>query len=149
MPEFVTETIDGKAAADWRSIQDAASKYRRARIRVDEYSLELMESERQRKWVNGVAIPYLMDKWGYSFAWVKMRLKVFCGGDLFKVERLNMGDEIGVLHQITSENSLTRKQTRTWIENILDYKPCEDAGLEPPDPNWRKKKQPTPLFDET
>ena len=145
MPEFITETIEGSAAADWRAIQQAAGKYSRARIKVEEYTEELMESERQRKWLNGVAIPYLMDKWGHSRMWVKLHLKLCCGEDLFNAEAVKMEGE--TYYVISGENSLSRKQARTWIENILDYKPCEDAGLEPPDPEWRKKKQPTPLFE--
>ncbi len=147
MPEFITETIEGKSAADWRAIQAAAAKYRRARIKVDEYSEELMESEKQRKWLNGVAIPFLMDKWGRSRMWVKTQLKLCCGADLFTAKEVEM--EGHTFWIISSENELTLKRTRTWIENILDYKPCEDAGLEPPDPEWRKKKQPTSLFEET
>ncbi len=86
--EFITETIDGKAAGDWRGIQDRASKYHRARIKVDEYSDELMESEKQRRWLNGVAIPYLMDKWGRSRMWVKVHLKLCCGQDLFNAKEV-------------------------------------------------------------
>lgn len=147
MPEFITETIDGESAANWRAIQDAASKYRRARIKVSEYSEEIAESEKQRKWLNGVAIPYLMDKWGRSHAWVKTHLKVYCGEGIFKSRYVNMGDEVGKILVLSSENELSIKQARTWIENILDYKPCEDAELEPPDPEWRRKQAPTPLFD--
>ncbi len=147
MPEFITETIDGKAAADWRGIQQAASKFKRARVKVDEYSEELLESEKQRKWLNGVAIPFLMDKWGRSQMWVKVHLKLCCGQDLFQGKEVDMeGHKFWIL---SSENALSRKHAKTWIENILDYKPCEDAGLEPPDPKWRKKKQATPLFDIT
>ena len=83
MLESITETIDSEAVADWRGIQAAAAKHHRARIKVSEYSEKIIESERQRKWLNGVAIPYLMDKWGRSHAWVKTRLKVYCGEGLF------------------------------------------------------------------
>jgi len=146
MPEFITETINNEATADWRSIQAAAAKYHRARVKVSEYSEEIMESDRQRKWLNGVAIPYLMDKWGRSHAWVKTHLKVYCGEGIFKGRYVNMGKEVGKILVLSSENELSIRQARTWIENILDYKPCEEAGLEPPDPNWRRKKEPTPLF---
>lgn len=144
--EFISETIDGQAAADWRAIQKAAGKYRRARIRVDEYTEEIMESEKQRKWLNGVAIPYLMDKWGRSRMWVKVHLKLCCGQDLFTAKEVKM--EGNTFWIISSENELSVKRAQTWIENILDYKPCEDAELEPPNPNWRRKKPSTPLFDE-
>ena len=147
--EFITETINGEAATDWRAIQQAASKYKRAIIRVSEYSDEIMESEKQRKWLNGAAIPYLAEKWGCSHAWVKTHLKVYCGEGIFKRKVINMGGEVGKITIISSENELTLKQARQWIENILDYKPCDDAGLEPPDPEWRKRKAPTPLFEET
>jgi len=145
--EFITETIDGQAAADWRGIQQAASRWPRARVRVDEYSEKLMESEKQRKWVNGAAIPFLMDKWGRSREWVKTRLKIYCGSDLFEFNRFRILGEKDPILKISSENELTRRQMKTWIENILDYKPCEDAGLEPPNPEWRRKKVATPLFE--
>lgn len=150
MPEFITETIDGEAVANWRGIQDAASKYHRARVKVSEYSKEIMESEQQRKWLNGVAIPYLMDKWGRSFYWVKTRLKVYCGEGLFKGRyiQIDTGDKTEKILVLSSENELSIKQAREWIENILDYKPCEEAGLEAPNPEWCKKKQPTPLFED-
>ena len=145
MPRFITNRVDGKAAADWRGIQDAASKHPRSLVEVSEYSEKIMESEKQRKWLNGVAIPYLMDKWGRSFAWIKLHLKLCCGPDLFKAEKVDMeGSSYWV---VSSENSLTVKQAKTWIENILDYKPCEDAELTPPDPNWKKNKPDTPLFE--
>lgn len=147
MPEFITETVEGQATADWRAIQAAAAKYRRARIKVVEYSEELMESEKQRKWLNGVAIPFLMDKWGRSRMWVKTQLKLCCGADLFTAKEVKI--EGHTFWIISSENELTLKRTRTWIENILDYKPCEDAGLEAPDPLWKRKTEPTPLFENT
>ncbi len=146
MSEFLTETINGEACTNWRDIQRAAARYRRARIKVDEYSEELMESEKQRKWLNGVAIPFLMDKWGRSRMWVKTQLKLCCGADLFTAKEVEIEDNTFWI--ISSENELTLKRTRTWIENILDYKPCEDAGLMPPDPLWKKQNNPTPLFED-
>ena len=146
--EFITETINGEAAADWRAIQQAASKYKRAKITVSEYSEELAESEKQRKWLNGAAIPYLAEKWGRSTMWVKTHLKIYCGEGIFKAKVVNMGGEVGKITVISSENELSVKQATKWIENILDYKPCEDAELEAPNPEWQKKKAPTPLFDE-
>ncbi|KKN73494.1 hypothetical protein LCGC14_0400700 [marine sediment metagenome] len=147
MSEFLTETINGEACTNWQEIQRAAAKYRRARIKVDEYSEELMESEKQRKWLNGVAIPFLMDKWGRSRMWVKTQLKLCCGADFFTAKEVKI--EGHTFWIISSENDLTLKRCRTWIENILDYAPCDKAGLEPPDPSWKSKKQPTPLFEET
>ena len=144
MQEFISETINEQACADWQGIQNAAGNWPRARIKVSEYSEEIAESEKQRKWVNGVAIPFLMDKWGRSRMWVKVHLKLACGEDLFDAKEVKM--ERQTFWIISSENDLTRKKMTTWIENILDYKQCEDAGLEPPDPEWRKKKPDTPLF---
>ena len=139
--QFVSKTIDGQPAADWKSIQKAASMHKRAMITVESFSQDREISLQQMKWLHGAAIPYLAEKWGHSHLWTENWLKVTCGTDLFDVEEIKVHGE--AYRVVSSKKKLSVKQTRVWVENILES--CEQFGLEPPDPEWRKKVS-TPLF---
>lgn len=137
MKEFITHRVDDEAVGDWSAIQEEAAKHRRSLISIEPYSEAKRISRKQRNWIKGVLVPYLMDRWGRSRLYVEDMLKMECGQDFFVVEKYMLEGE--PRFHVSSIMDLTIKHTSEFMTNCLEW--CEAKGdpIDPPDPNWRKR----------
>ena len=136
--EFIGQTIEQNACADWKGIQNECSRHRVFIVDVREYNEEREITLRQMAYLHGCVFPLLAKEWNTSEEDAEFECKKRWG------EQWLIKKALGYRF-VLSKTVLTSKQCNKWIENIQAGAMRENVIVPPPDKDWmesiRKMKE--------
>ena len=115
--KFLGWTVEGQAAANWKSIYIEAAKFPRFVIEVRRYDEEHEISEQQRKWWKGVLLPALSNDTGDTKESWETRLKLAVMPDEFKPETVIVDGK--PFNYVPSITKLTSKKMNDLVEGSV------------------------------
>ena len=137
--KYLGYTIEGEAAANWKSIYIECAKFERFIVEVRRYDEEREISLQQIGFFHAGIVPLFVNYTGDSKQYWENKLKLECGSKWFTPKEITISGHIYTV--IPSKTNLSTKDFSEWYQNITDFGLQHGVVIPPPDPNWRLNKK--------